>query len=378
MSQRQRINSSFFRSNFGKLTPTKADTLAILVGSTEASRELRRNFSIVDEVLVSLENEILQRNTSLNAITTDKSLYGSGYWESLRTLQRYLEKKAGEIPVAGFKEAKTYLNEFNQEVLPTFLKEILIEFGRRQSVIKSEFSSLAGRLKLYLDKMDELRGNWLSGWKSREEKWSAIDQVNATIKFGTVYVMKNQVDPEVHKVGFTTRDPRVRATELDKNYEKYGTFEVVYSKECDFPYVVEQRTFDKLRLKVVSAELVREDFAKIVRVIDQCCEEVSRSIRDGEVKDLEGVYDPARLPKRPTARFKTGEWLRHSTYGVGWIQASAEGLDIVYTVYFKNGKLRKTISSEDSSIEPLTDAESRRRPQIPQWWTDRGKVGKRT
>lgn len=86
---------------------------------------------------------------------------------------------------------------------------------------------------------------------------------------GYVYIISNKAMPGIFKIGFTLKDPALRAKELDSTGVPYP-FIVEYEILVDEPYTLEQHVHKALRSQREGKEWFRCDFSKAVQTIHSC------------------------------------------------------------------------------------------------------------
>ena len=86
---------------------------------------------------------------------------------------------------------------------------------------------------------------------------------------GYVYIISNQAMPGIFKIGFTLKDPELRAKELDSTGVPYP-FIVEYEILVDEPYTLEQHVHKALRSQREGKEWFRCDFSQAVQTIHSC------------------------------------------------------------------------------------------------------------
>lgn len=86
---------------------------------------------------------------------------------------------------------------------------------------------------------------------------------------GYVYIISNPAMPGIFKIGFTLKDPELRAKELDSTGAPYP-FIVEYEILVDEPYTLEQHVHKALRSQREGKEWFRCDFSQAVQTIHSC------------------------------------------------------------------------------------------------------------
>lgn len=86
---------------------------------------------------------------------------------------------------------------------------------------------------------------------------------------GYVYIISNKAMPGIFKIGFTLKDPALRAKELDSTGVPYP-FVVEYEILVDEPHALEQRVHKSLRAQREGKEWFRCSFTQAVQMIRDC------------------------------------------------------------------------------------------------------------
>lgn len=86
---------------------------------------------------------------------------------------------------------------------------------------------------------------------------------------GYVYIISNKAMPGIFKIGFTLKDPALRAKELDSTGVPYP-FVVEYEILVDEPHALEQRVHKSLRAQREGKEWFRCTFPQAVQTIRTC------------------------------------------------------------------------------------------------------------
>ena len=86
---------------------------------------------------------------------------------------------------------------------------------------------------------------------------------------GYVYIISNQAMPGIFKIGFTLKDPELRAKELDSTGVPFP-FVVEYEILVDDPHALEQRVHKSLRAQREGKEWFRCSFTQAVQMIRAC------------------------------------------------------------------------------------------------------------
>jgi hypothetical protein len=128
--------------------------------------------------------------------------------------------------------------------------------------------------------------NELADEHSSALKWRKIEEEHAQIENGFVYVLENSLMSGVYKIGFTARNPDVRARELSEQYKLPAPFSVCYFQKTIFPYLVEQRIFKQFESRQEGNEFIRGDYLQIIKVLQEICDEVKNN-----TSSLDNVLD---------------------------------------------------------------------------------------
>lgn len=108
---------------------------------------------------------------------------------------------------------------------------------------------------------------------------------------GYVYIISNKAMPGIFKIGFTLKDPALRAKELDSTGVPYP-FIVEYEILVDEPHALEQRVHKSLRAQREGKEWFRCSFTQAVQTIRACYQEEiyrEKCFKTEREKELERV-----------------------------------------------------------------------------------------
>lgn len=87
---------------------------------------------------------------------------------------------------------------------------------------------------------------------------------------GYVYIISNKSMPGILKIGYTMKDPAMRAEELSSTGVPYP-YDVDYEILIDDPYILEQKVHQKLKHIRENKEWFRIDITQAVEAIHTCC-----------------------------------------------------------------------------------------------------------
>lgn len=145
---------------------------------------------------------------------------------------------------------------------------------------------------------------------------------------GWVYVMHNEAMPDLVKVGFTLKDPVLRAAELDHTGTPVAP-KVVYEVFIDSPRDVEQGAHARLRSTHAGKEWFRcspnEAISAIRDTISECRKRIIlESVQSGaanarrqRIYELHSTYDYNRSPEPTAVPPRKVEWPSTYTSGTG-------------------------------------------------------------
>lgn len=103
---------------------------------------------------------------------------------------------------------------------------------------------------------------------------------------GWVYVITNRVMSELVKIGFSERDPLVRASKLAAGTEVPFPYEVIYDVLVYSPYVVEQRVHKNLSEVRAGKEWFTCDWLKAASSVRETAEELGEILAEKEYEPL--------------------------------------------------------------------------------------------
>lgn len=117
---------------------------------------------------------------------------------------------------------------------------------------------------------------------------------------GYVYIISNKAMPGIFKIGFTLKDPALRAKELDSPGVPYP-FIVEYEILVDEPYALEQHVHKALRSQREGKEWFRCDFSQAVQTIHSCYQGkvyLERCFKIEREKELEKIKQEQLIRER--------------------------------------------------------------------------------
>ena len=98
-----------------------------------------------------------------------------------------------------------------------------------------------------------------------ELKWGKVES-------GFIYILDNEIMPNLYKVGFTARNPDRRAEEISSKSGLPKPFLVKKYWRTNDTYIVEQRIHEKLSDFSEGKEFFKGDLNEICKIIDDCVE----------------------------------------------------------------------------------------------------------
>ena len=97
---------------------------------------------------------------------------------------------------------------------------------------------------------------------------NVIERTHVKVQEGFVYILSNDLMPNIFKVGFTSRNPDQRCAEISAKSGLPVPFKVEKYWRSDDPYIVEQRIHTSLSDSSQGREYFRGDLKKICAVIE--------------------------------------------------------------------------------------------------------------
>ena len=144
---------------------------------------------------------------------------------------------------------------------------------------------------------------------------------------GWVYVMSNKAMPNLIKVGFSTKDPELRANELGKgNTGVPHPYNVIYDVLVQNPYQIEQQVHSKLSDKNEAKEWFRCSASEAVKAIREVAGAglILENIRiklepeTDEQDDIEAVKRFLKAAEQGDAA---------AQFSLGWMYANGRGVE---------------------------------------------------
>jgi len=159
--------------------------------------------------------------------------------------------------------------KYNVELAPDFIDNAfkeMIEMARNGVEKYKE-------LKTYINKIENQRQQKFL--IDQEEKYSStfqrgnqIELKHVKVQSGFVYILSNELMPNIYKVGFTARNPDERAVEITSKSGLPKSFKVEKYWRSDDPYIVEQRIHGALSEFAEGREYFKGDLNEICEFID--------------------------------------------------------------------------------------------------------------
>ena len=167
------------------------------------------------------------------------------------------------------KEMERIYKKNNVELAPDFIDSA---FKEMIEMAKNGVETYKN-LKTYINKIEHQRqAKFL---EDQEEKYSSsyskVDQIelkHAKVESGFVYILSNELMPNIYKVGFTARNPDERAVEITSKSGLPKPFKVEKYWRSDDPYIVEQRIHGALSEFAEGREYFKGDLNEICEFID--------------------------------------------------------------------------------------------------------------
>ena len=167
------------------------------------------------------------------------------------------------------KEMERIYKKNNVELAPDFIDSA---FKEMIEMAKNGVETYKN-LKTYINKIEHQRqAKFL---EDQEEKYSSsyskVDQIelkHVKVESGFVYILSNELMPNIYKVGFTARNPDERAVEITSKSGLPKPFKVEKYWRSDDPYIVEQRIHGALSEFAEGREYFKGDLNEICEFID--------------------------------------------------------------------------------------------------------------
>ena len=167
------------------------------------------------------------------------------------------------------KEMERIYKKYNVELAPDFIESA---FKEMMEMAKNGVETYK-KLEKYINRIEhERHENFM---KDNEERYSysyskgdQIELKHVKVESGFVYVLSNELMPNIFKVGFTSRNPDERAIEISSKSGLPKSFKVEKYWRTDDPYIVEQRIHVQLSEFAKGKEFFKGDLNRICELID--------------------------------------------------------------------------------------------------------------
>lgn len=170
-----------------------------------------------------------------------------------------------------YEECWSYINLIKK----TDIKNICIELTDSYSSNKANLKEMHDEMNILHKKIYKKYQEFINEeFFSRKNKWDEIEKKHSKIQEGFIYVLTHDFIKDTVKLGFTERDPKIRASELSAEIKLPGKFNIEYFTRTKNPYLVEQRVFEKYKEKSTnefikeSAENVKNEVISVIREME--------------------------------------------------------------------------------------------------------------
>ena len=160
--------------------------------------------------------------------------------------------------------------KYNVELAPDFIESAFKEMIEMAKNGVEKYK----QLQKYIHNIEQHRQEKLL--KDQEEKYSyssyskgnQIELRHVKVESGFVYILSNELMPNIYKVGFTERNPDERANEITSKSGLPKQFKVEKYWRSNDPYIVEQRIHESLSEFAQGREFFKGDLNQICEFID--------------------------------------------------------------------------------------------------------------
>jgi len=167
------------------------------------------------------------------------------------------------------KEMERIYKKYNVELAPDFIESA---FKEMIEMAKNGVETYK-KLEKYISRIEhERQENFM---KDNEERYSysyskgdQIELKHVKVESGFVYILSNELMPNIYKVGFTARNPDERAVEITSKSGLPKPFKVEKYWRSDDPFIVEQRIHGALSEFAQGREFFKGDLNEICEFID--------------------------------------------------------------------------------------------------------------
>ena len=159
--------------------------------------------------------------------------------------------------------------KYNVELAPDFIESAFKEMIEMAKNGVDKYK----QLQKYINNIEHHRQEKLL--KDQEEKYSysystgnQIELRHVKVESGFVYILSNELMPNIYKVGFTERNPDERANEITLKSGLPKQFKVEKYWRSNDPYIVEQRIHEALSEFAQGKEFFKGDLNEICEFIN--------------------------------------------------------------------------------------------------------------
>ena len=211
-------------------------------------------------IMIDQLDDLIKVRTKNNTLNTMK-------WELRGNTSGY------EFDTAVDKNIERIYQKYNVDLAPEFIQEIfflMINMAKDGIAKYIEVCNYVESIREEQQRQELLaieaeRTPELTVEEKIELKWGKVES-------GFVYILDNEIMPNLYKVGFTARNPDRRAEEISSKSGLPKPFLVKKYWRTNDPYIVEQRIHEKLSDFAEGKEFFKGDLNEICKIIDHCVE----------------------------------------------------------------------------------------------------------
>ena len=167
------------------------------------------------------------------------------------------------------KNIERIYKKYNVDLAPDFIKEKYQEMINMAKMGIAKYKEVCS----YINEIEKQRQDKFLN--DQEEKYSytyqrgnQIELNHVKVESGFVYILSNELMPNIYKVGFTARNPDERAVEITSKSGLPKPFKVEKYWRSDDPFIVEQRIHGALSEFAQGREFFKGDLNEICEFID--------------------------------------------------------------------------------------------------------------
>ena len=207
-------------------------------------------------IMIDQLDDLIKVRTKNNTLNTLK-------WELRGNTSGY------EFDTAVDKKIERTFQKYNVDLAPDFIQEIyflMINMAKDGIAKYNEVCDYVESIRIDQQRrellaMEAQSSSDLTIDEKIELKWGKVES-------GFVYILDNEIMPNMYKVGFTARNPDKRADEISSKSGLPKPFKVKKYWRTNDPYIVEQRIHEALSEFAEGKEFFKGDLNEICKIMD--------------------------------------------------------------------------------------------------------------